>query len=199
MVVLIEDDHLLRRAVARLLEAHHYAVATYDSLGQFTSAGPVPQVGCAVLDLNLPGASGLEIQQKLGNVAPALSVVFLSGFGKVASTVRAMKAGALDFLEKPVEDAVLLQAVKSGVERSQRSYEEGFELAALRQKFQTLSARERQVLSLITSGLLNKQAAAELGLKEKTVKVHRAKVMAKMGADSFAELVRISQRLGLNR
>jgi FixJ family two-component response regulator len=197
VVLIIDDDGLFRRSIKRVLDAHGYSTATYESLNQFTDAGKVPQIGCAILDLNLPDSNGLEIQQKLTYIAPTLSTVFLTGFGKVSSTVQAMKAGAVDFLEKPVEDAVLLQAVQSAVDRSMRLYEGRRELEELRRRFEGLSPRERQVFGLITAGLLNKQAAAELGLKEKTIKVHRAQVMANMGAGSFAELVKMAQRLGL--
>ena len=197
VVLIIDDDRLFRRSIKRVLDAHGYSTATYESLNQFIDAGKVPQIGCAILDLNFPDSNGLEIQQKLTYIAPTLSTVFLTGFGKVSSTVQAMKAGAVDFLEKPVEDAVLLQAVESAVGRSMRLYEARCELEELRRRFEGLSPRERQVFALITAGLLNKQAAAELGLKEKTIKVHRAQVMANMGAGSFAELVKMAQRLGL--
>jgi FixJ family two-component response regulator len=197
MVFIIDDDELFRRSIKRVLDAHGYSAATFESLNQFTAAGEVPQIGCAILDLNLPDSNGLEIQQKLACIAPTLSTVFLTGFGKVSATVQAMKAGAVDFLEKPVEDAVLLHAVESAIDRSMRLSEARRELEQLRLNFEELSPRERQVLALITAGLLNKQAAAELGVKEKTIKVHRAQVMSKMGAGSFAELVKMAQRLGL--
>lgn len=197
VVLIIDDDGLFRRSIKRVLDAHGYSIATYESLNQFTDAGKVPQIGCAILDLNLPDSNGLEIQQKLTYIAPTLSTVFLTGFGEVYSTVQAMKAGAVDFLEKPVEGAVLLQAVESAVDRSMRLYAARCELEDLRRRLEELSPRQRQVFELITAGLLNKQAAAELGLKEKTIKVHRAQVMTKMGAGSFAELVKTAQRLGL--
>jgi FixJ family two-component response regulator len=196
-VVLIDDDLLLRRAVERLLKTNGYFATTYDSLRQFLEAGKIPVLGCAILDLNLPDGSGLDIQQALAKSAPTLSVIFLSGHGKVGTSVRAMKAGALDFLEKPVEDHVLLDAVRAAIERSRQLHADHSERLALRQRFERLSARERQVFALITSGLLNKQAGAELGLTEKTIKVHRAHVMEKMEAASFAELTKMAQTLGL--
>ena len=197
VALVIDDDQLFRRSIARVLEAHGYTTAAYESLAQFAAAKDIPQLGCAILDLNLPDSNGHEIQDRLTEVAPALAVIFLTGFGQVSSSVRAMKSGAIDFLEKPVEDSVLLQAVERAVERSRRFYEERRELEGLRLRFEGLSQREQEVFALITSGLLNKQAGAELGLKEKTIKVHRAQVMAKMRAGSFAELVKIAQRLGL--
>jgi FixJ family two-component response regulator len=195
VVLIVDDDDLFQRSIARILEGHGYTTAKYNSLKELAAANDIPQLGCAILDLKLPDSNGLVIQEQLAKVAPALAVIFLTGFGRVSSSVRAMKAGAVDFLEKPVEAKVLLQAVEPAVERSRRLYQERRELADLRFRYVRLSRREQQVFALVTSGLLNKQAAAELGLKEKTIKVHRAQVMAKMGADSFAGLVKIAQRL----
>jgi len=194
-VLLIDDDPLFLRAVKRLLDKHGYHATTYDSFETLTNAGPLPQVGCAVLDLNLPGSGGLEIQDKLKIAAPALSVIFLTGFAKVPSTVRAMKAGALDFLEKPAGDDLLISAVRRAIDRSRQLYGEHLQSAELRRNFESLTARERQVFALITSGLLNKQAAYELKIAEKTVKFHRARLMAKMGVESLAELARAAERL----
>jgi FixJ family two-component response regulator len=199
IVLIIDDDPLFRRSISRVLEGHGYITAMHESLAKLAASKNIPRIGCAILDLNLPGSDGLAIQEQLATLAPALAVIFVSGFGEVSSSVRAMKAGAIDFLEKPVEDAVLLQTVDRAVERSKKLYSEARELDDLRFRLEHLSKREREVFALVTSGLLNKQAAAELGLKEKTVKVHRAQVMAKMGAESFAELVKISQRLGLKQ
>jgi FixJ family two-component response regulator len=196
-VVLIDDDRLLRRSIERLLKANGYFATTYDSLRQFLGTGRIPHLGCAILDLNLPDGSGLEIQKELATSAPTLSVIFLSGYGKVGTSVRAMKAGALDFLEKPVEDSVLLEAIRAAIERSRQLVADQSEGQILRQRFERLTGREREVFTLITSGLLNKQAGAELGLTEKTVKVHRGHVMQKMEAGSFAELTRMAQKLGL--
>jgi FixJ family two-component response regulator len=196
LVVVIDDDRLFGRSIKRLLESHGYQATVYESLDQFTAADNVPQVGCAILDLNLPDFNGLEIQARLATIAPSLCIVFLTGFGEVSATVRAMKAGAVDFLEKPVEDAVLLRALGLAIERSKRLFEERFEREELRRRLARLSARERQVFLLVTSGFLNKQAGAELGVTEKTIKVHRAHVMQKMEVGSLAELVKIAQRLG---
>jgi FixJ family two-component response regulator len=196
-VVLIDDDRLLRRSVKRLLETNGYLATTYESLGQFLKSGRRPKFGCAILDLNLPDASGLEIQDKLAKSAPTVSIIFLSGYGKVGTSVRAMKAGALDFLEKPVDNDVLLTAVGAAIERSRQLLTDRSDREKLEQRLQRLTARERQVFALVTSGLLNKQAAAELGLTEKTIKVHRAHVTQKMEAASFAELTKMAQKLGL--
>ncbi len=194
-VLLIDDDPLFLRAMKRLLEKRGYKATTYESFEQLKNAGPLPQFGCALLDLNLPGSNGLEIQDRLKLAAPALSIIFLTGFAKVQSTVRAMKGGALDFLEKPAGDELLLSAVQRAIERSRAHYDENARRTELRRSFESLTAREREVFALITSGLLNKQAAAELNITEKTIKFHRARLMAKMGVGSLAELARAAERL----
>jgi FixJ family two-component response regulator len=145
--------------------------------------------------LNLPGTSGLKIQEQLAVAAPTLPIIFLTGFGKVASSVRAMKAGAVDFLEKPVRAADLVPAVERAISRSYKLQSDHVELKKLRHRFESLTMREREVFTLITSGLLNKQAGAELGITERTVKVHRAHVMEKMKVGSLANLVKLSQRI----
>jgi FixJ family two-component response regulator len=195
VVVLIDDDPSLRKSVSRLLEAQGRRVEAYESLEQFYGRGTLPQVGCAVLDLNLPGTTGLKIQEQLAVAAPTLPIVFLTGFGKVASSVRAMKAGAVDFLEKPMRATDLVPAVERAISCSYKLRSEHVELEKLRHRFESLTMREREVFTLITSGLLNKQAGADLGITEKTVKVHRARVMEKMRAGSLADLVKLSQRM----
>ena len=196
-MLIIDDDQLFSRSIARVLDGQGYSTATYDSLAQLSAIEDIPQLGCAILDLNLMDSDGLQIQERLKKLAPTLAVIFVTGFGQVSSSVRAMKAGAVDFLEKPVEDTTLLRTVERAVEQSKVLYREQRELQDLHRRLKTLSQREREVFALISSGLLNKQAGAELGITEKTVKVHRAQVMAKMGASSFAELVKSAQRLGL--
>jgi FixJ family two-component response regulator len=198
-VIIIDDDSLLRRSIARLLQEHTHNVEAYESLAQLYETGKVPRIGCALLDLNLPGANGLEIQAKLAVVAPTLSIVFLTGFGQVDSSVRAMKGGAVDFLQKPVEDVVLLQAVERAIERSRALGHQLIARDELRQRFERLSTREREVFALVTSGLLNKQAAAELGIAEKTVKFHRAHIMEKMEVESLAELAKMADRINLTK
>lgn len=197
VILIIDDDRLFRRSIERILESNGYSIVGYESLAELAASTNIPQLGCAILDLNLPDSNGLMIQQQLRKIAPALAVIFLTGFGQVSSTVRAMKAGAVDFLEKPVEDSVLLRAVERALEHSKEIHRETQELESLRLRYEHLSPRERDVFALVTSGLLNKQAGAELGITEKTIKVHRAQVMAKMRAESFAELVKMGQRLGI--
>jgi len=194
-VVVIDDDALFRRSITRLLETHGYQPKAYESFDNFEASGLIPQAGCVILDLNLPRRGGLEIQNKLAVMAPALCIVFLTGFGQVASSVRAMKSGAVDFLEKPIEDVVLLRAVSFALDRSRSLSRDRAEREQLQRRFEGLTSREREVFALITSGLLNKQAGAELGLTERTVKYHRKRIMEKMEALSLADLAKIAGRI----
>jgi FixJ family two-component response regulator len=193
-VVVIDDDAQFRRSLTRLLEEAGHQPKAYESFEHFAS-GMIPQEGCVVLDLNLPRSNGLEIQEKLTLVAPAVCIVFLTGFGQVAASVRAMKRGAVDFLEKPVEDVVLLQAVEHALDRSRSLNKDRAECEELHRRIGRLSSRERDVFALITSGLLNKQAAAELGITERTVKHHRRNIMDKLETESLAELAKIAERV----
>jgi len=196
-VVIVDDDSMFRRSITRLLEEHGHSVAPYESLDQLVETGNIPKLGCALLDLIVPGVGGLEIQKRLTALAPNLAIVFLTGFGKVDSSVRAMKSGAVDFLQKPVDDVVLLQAVELAIDRSKTLNHQSAERDELRGRFEKLSTREREVFALITSGLLNKQAAAELDVTEKTIKFHRAHIMEKMEARSLAELAKMAERISL--
>lgn len=156
-------------------------------------------MGCAIIDLWMPDLNGLALQEELDRKLPHLAVVFVSGNGDIPSSVHAMKAGAVDFLEKPVSGEALLKAVRLAIERTGAMKAARQEVDALRQRYRTLTPREREVFALITAGLLNKQAGAELGTSEKTIKVHRARVMEKMDAGSLADLVRMAQRLHIDR
>src|SRR5271167_3513722 len=198
LVIIVDDDSMFRRSITRLLEEHGHSVAPYESLDQLVETGSIPKLGCALLDLNLPGVGGLEIQKRLATLAPTLAIIFLTGFGEVDSSVRAMKSGAVDFLQKPVEDAVLLQAVELAIDRSKTLNHQRAKRYELRGRFERLSTREREVFALITSGLLNKQAAAELDVTEKTIKFHRAHIMEKMEAQSLAELAKMAERISLS-
>jgi FixJ family two-component response regulator len=196
IVHVVDDDDDMRTALARLLRAEGYDVRTHASAGDFlmlpADAGPA----CVLLDLAMPGPSGLDLQQALQRDAGSLPIVFITGRGDVVSSVRAMKAGAVDFLTKPVEPAVLIGAVEAALarERSERSHRTQFNDAKAR--FGRLTQRERAVLEFVIAGRLNKQIADVLGISERTVKMHRANVMAKMGARSLAELVQLSSLLG---
>jgi FixJ family two-component response regulator len=194
-VVVIDDDAPFRRSLTRLLEEAGHQPKAYESFDHFEASGMIPQEGCVVLDLHLPRSNGLEIQEKLTLMAPAVCIVFLTGFGQVAASVRAMKRGAFDFLEKPVEDVVLLQAVEHALNRSRSLNKDRAECEELHRRIERLSSRERDVFALITSGLLNKQAAAELGITERTVKHHRRNIMDKLETESLAELAKIAERV----
>ena len=195
VVHVVEDDEPMRTAVARLLRATGYEVRTYASAGDFLLAPPEPVPGCLLLDLQMPGPSGLELQQALQRHPVSLPVVFLTGRGDVSSSVRAMKAGAVDFLTKPVEPAELLKAVEAALERDRaaRTRREGID--DVQARYASLTARERSVLDHVVAGAPNKQIARALGITERTVKMHRAQVMAKMHAGSVAELVRSAEQL----
>ena len=189
-VSIIDDDALVLRSLDRLLKARGFEVHTYSSPQAFLEQRDADATGCIVMDLSMPGLSGLELQQALARAADRRPVVFISGRSSVESSVRAMKAGAVDFLTKPFDEADLVAAVYAALEKDRASREGLAVLASINLRLSTLTPREREVLSRVVEGKLNKQIAAELGTAEKTVKVHRARMMRKMQFDSLAELVR---------
>lgn len=196
-VAIIDDDERMLKALARLVKSVGMHATTFSTAHEFL-ANPIRRdTDCVVTDMRMPGLDGLGLQEKLQQVLPDVSVVFLTAHGKVSATVRAMKAGAVDFLEKPVEDEALLAAIARAADKTRHSRAARVELEGLRERFAGLTPRERQVFSLITAGLLNKQVGAELGTAEKTIKVHRARVLEKMKAKSLADLVRMAERLGV--
>jgi FixJ family two-component response regulator len=195
IVHVVDDDEPMRLGLARLLRAKGYEVRTYASAGDFLVAPPLEGTGCLILDLQMPGPSGLALQEALERHAVRLPVVFLTGHGDVASSVRAMKAGALDFLTKPVEPDILLEAVANAVARDSERHASRASLAIARSRWGTLTERERDVFERVVTGTLNKLIAAELGITERTVKAHRHEVMAKMGVRSVAELVDLAHLL----
>jgi len=195
-VHVVDDDVAVRRSLDRLLRSRGYDVRGYASAEDFLCAArPAPE-GCIVVDLRMPGADGLELQEALARCAPDLPVIFFTGQGDLAAGVRAMKAGAVDFLEKPSDPDTLLAAVSQAIHRGVRLRQERADREAVARRFATLTEREREVLREILAGRLNKQIAGSLGIVERTVKVHRARIMAKTGAKSLAELVRIAAQLG---
>ena len=197
LVFVIDDDASMRDAISRLLNAVGLAVRTFASARDFLSSGLPDAPGCVVLDVRLPGLSGLDLQRQMVEVGIHFPVVFITGHGDIPMSVQAMKAGAVEFLTKPFRDQDLLDAVRLGIQRDRKGRKERAELAELRNHLLHLTDRERQVMSLVVSGLLNKQIALRLETSEKTVKIHRGRVMQKMKADSLAELVRMSQKLGI--
>jgi FixJ family two-component response regulator len=189
-VTVVDDDALVLRSVGRLLESRGFAVQTYSSAQEFLERGERAVPGCILMDLSMPGLNGLELQAALTEARDSRPVVFISGRGSVPSSVEAMKAGALDFLTKPLDEEKLIGAVQAALQKDKAAQEKRAEHASVVARVATLTLRERQVLSRVVDGRLNKQIAAELGTAEKTIKVHRARMMRKMQVDSLAELVR---------
>lgn len=194
-VFVVDDDPSVLRSLERLLRAAEYAVETYASPRAYLESAPVDRPGCVVVDLRMPDLSGLDLQEELSRRGFALPLIFLTGHGDVPSSVRAMKAGAIDFLSKPCEDTDLIAAVERALSRDAEARAARAEKEVIRVRFESLTPREREVCVLVARGLPNKQIAAELGAAEKTVKVHRGRVMEKLGADSVAALVRLVDRL----
>ena len=189
-VTVVDDDALVLRSLGRLLESRGFAVQTFSSAQEFLERSERPVPGCILMDLSMPGLSGLELQQVLTETQDSRPVVFISGRGSVPSSVEAMKAGALDFLTKPLDEEKLIGAVQAALAKDRAAQDRRAEHASIIACLATLTLRERQVLSRVVTGKLNKQIAAELGTAEKTIKVHRARMMRKMQVDSLAELVR---------
>jgi FixJ family two-component response regulator len=198
MVHVVDDDPSVRKSLDRLLRSVGYQVQTYDSARAFL--GRVPQTGdtpqCLILDVRMPGVSGLELQSSLRNSGSKIPIVFSTGFGDVTSSVRAMKIGAVDFLTKPIDEQELLSAVDRGLSLDVELHRVDAVMSSLKGRLGRLTPRERQVFALVVTGLLNKQIAGRLGTCERTIKVHRARIMKKMEAGSVAELVRMAVRLG---
>lgn len=194
---IVDDDAGLRAALSDLLESTGYEVVTYGSTAEFLARDPGHEPGCLLLDVRLPGMSGLELQEQLAKDSITLPVILMTGFGNVPMSVRGMKAGALDFIEKPFRDQDILDAVARAVEVSQRAVPLAQRRAVLEQRHAGLSRREREVMEFIIRGQLNKQIAHILAIAEGTVKVHRSNLLRKMQARSVAELGRMAEVLGL--
>jgi len=197
-VFVVDDDASLRGALARLLHSAGYQTETFASAEGFLAQSRFDAPGCILLDVRMPGLNGLELQQTLAAADRQLPIVFITGHGDVPTSVRAMKAGAEDFLPKPFDDEELLKAVAQALNKSQREQNERTEVAEIRKRLSSLTPREREVLCHVVAGQLNKQIAADLSIAEKTIKVHRARVMEKMGASSLAGLVAMTARIGIH-
>ena len=197
-VFVIDDDPKVQTALARLIESAGYTVRTFGSAREFLDRRDELGPGCLLLDVRLPDLNGLDLQQRLQESGFYLPVIFMTGFGDIPTSVRAIKAGAFDFLTKPVEDRVLLRTIGEALEEESRTRSERVETEELARRADSLTPREREVMEHILAGLLNKQIARELGISEKTVKVHRSRVMSKMGARRVATLVHYAVRLGMS-
>jgi FixJ family two-component response regulator len=196
IVFVIDDDPSMRLALEDLVRTVGLQVHAFAAPQEFLQSEPPDAPGCLVLDVRLPGMSGLTFQQELAREGLALPVIFITGHGDIPMSVRAMKAGAVEFLTKPFHDQNLLDAIHAAIERDRKRRRKAMRLAELRERFVTLTERERQIMTLVVIGRANKQIAVELNLSEMTVKVHRGQVMRKMRAGSLPELVRMADRLG---
>lgn len=195
VVYIVEDDESFRPALCHVLEAHGFAVQAFSDAETFMAYPGELGPGCLVLDVHLPGLNGLDLHTILLEKHPSLPVIFLTGHGDIGMSVEAMKKGAFDFLVKPVRSEILAVAIRRAFEHNIQLRQEQAELAVLRDHYATLSPREKEVMALVVSGRMNKQTADELGITERTIKAHRAQIMAKMRLDSLADLVRAAGRL----
>ena len=197
-VFIVDDDAGVLKALSRLLRAKGYEVRSYASPQEFLAAHDAAIPGCAVLDVSMPGLDGLALQELLTATACHRPVIFITGKGDIPTSVRAMRAGAVDFLTKPVSDRDLLAAIARAAEQDARLRQSHAELSTIQARIATLTPRERQVLAHVVAGRLNKQIAGELGTVEKTIKVHRSRMMEKLGVRTVADLVRLAEKVGIS-
>jgi FixJ family two-component response regulator len=197
-VAIVDDDPSAREGLSSLIRSAGWDVETFASAPTFLARHGAEAPSCLVLDLQLPGLSGLDLQKRMVEIGLEIPIVFLTGHGNIPASVQAMKAGAVEFLTKPVDDETLLRAIEEAVQRDRSSRRHRAEARELRERYESLTAREQEVMQQVISGLLNKQVAAELDITEFTVKIHRGHVMRKMHADSLADLVRMAETLGIS-
>jgi FixJ family two-component response regulator len=197
LVLVVDDDPSVRKSLSRLLASADYAVEAFASAGEFLARGPHPGPCCLVLDVKMPGLTGIQLQEMLAATGRRMSIVFVSGHADVPTSVKAMKAGAVDLLTKPVDVRDLIAAIQRAMTRDEHERASETRLAEVRRRVAMLTARETEVFARVVTGMLNKQIGGALGIGEKTVKVHRARVMEKMQAGSVAELVRLADEVGV--
>jgi len=197
IIAIVDDDASAREGLQSLIRSAGWKVETFVSAQDFLDRLGAEAPNCLILDLQLPGLSGLDLQERMAEVGLQIPIVFLTGHGNIPASVQAMKGGAVEFLTKPLDEQKLFQAIREAVERDRRIRQQHAEIRALRQRYESLTAREQQVMQEVVSGLLNKQIAAELSITEFTVKIHRGHVMRKMRADSLPALVRMAESLGV--
>ena len=197
IIAIVDDDASVREGLQSLIRSAGWRVVTFVSAQEFVGRLGAEAPSCLILDLQLPGLSGLDLQKRMAEVGLEIPIVFLTGHGNIPASVQAMKAGAVEFLTKPLDEQKLLQAIQEAIERDRRTRQRHAEMRELRERYESLTAREQQVMQEVVSGRLNKQIAAELNITEFTVKIHRGHVMRKMRADSLADLVRMAESLGI--
>ena len=197
IVFVVDDDKAVRKSLERLIKSVDLTVQAFSSAREFLESDPSSGPSCLVLDVRMPGLSGIDLQKELGKMGYTIPIIFITGYGDIQMSVRTMKRGAIDFLTKPFNDQDLLDAIHRAIEKDKQTRREQDEIGTIQQRVDSLTPREREVFSLVVTGMLNKQVAYDLGMSEKTVKVHRSRVMDKMQADSLAELVRLAYKVGI--
>jgi len=196
-VFVVDDDPSVRKSLARLIESVGFKVETFASAQEYLKQDPCEGPSCLVLDVQMPEMSGLDLQEKLASAVLSMPIIFITGHGNVPMSVKAMKAGAVNFIEKPFDDQTLLDAINEAIERDRKSKLDQAVISEIQKRIDSLTPREKEVFALVVQGFLNKQIAFELGTSEKTIKVHRGRVMEKMHAESLADLVRMAEKVGI--